>query len=159
MNSVDYFEVKISYTKEKEDGTLNRVTEPFLFDATSFTEAESFAVDKICSTIKGEYTIKAITRKNYTDIFKYDDSETWFECRLKYVTSDMDTGKEKSVKNNFLITASSVKQADERIHESLSDMMVSFEIIKINKTPIVEVFPYTPSLDREISRTPAKEQG
>ena len=140
MNS--WFEVKCKYTRQYEDGRLKRVTEPYLIDAMSFTEAESRAFEEVGNTTPGEFLITAIKRENFADIFAYDDADDWYKCVVKYVTVDEDSGKERSVANNFLLTAESVKQATERIHESLSDMMADYEVTSVSLTPIVEVMPY-----------------
>jgi len=57
-----------------------------------------------------------------------------------------------------LVTAGSVKSATERIQESLSDMTVTFEVLSTSLTPIVEVLPYKPDLDVEISRETVEEE-
>lgn len=140
----NWFEVKAKYTKQLEDGRLKRVTEPFLFDCMSFTEAESRAYEVVGQNVKGEFLITAIKRENFQDIFEYEDSGDWYKCVVEYTTFDGDSGKEKKVKHNFLLTANSVKEAADRLSESLSDMMGSFEIVSTALTPIVEVYPYVP---------------
>lgn len=37
----NWFECSINYEKMQEDGTQKKVTEPYLVDALSFTEAET----------------------------------------------------------------------------------------------------------------------
>jgi hypothetical protein len=152
MNS--WFTIKVKYTKQLEDGRLKRVTEPYLVDAISFTDAEARIYEEVGTNIKGEFLITGISKTDYADIFYYEDADDWYKCKLTYVSVDADSGKEKKVSNNFLVTASTVKEAYERIKESLSDMTVSFEIPSIMISPIVEVMPYSPDLDVEISRRP-----
>jgi len=154
-----WFEVKVKYVKQLEDGRLKRVTEPYLIDAVSFTDAEARAYEEVGSNVRGEFLITAITRKDYADIFYYEDSDDWYECKLKYVSVDADSGKEKKVTNTFLVTAASVKESYDRIKESLSDMMVTFEVTSSRLSPIVEVMPYDQELqDKEIERRPATEE-
>lgn len=141
-----WYTVKVKYIKQLEDGRLKSVTEPYLVDATSFTEAEARIYEEIGAYVRGDFTIRGIARTEYADVFYYDDSEDWYKCKLTYVSIDADAGKEKKITSNFLVTASSVKEAYERIKESLADMTVSFEVPAITLTPIVEVLPYDPSL-------------
>jgi len=150
MNS--WFTIKVKYTKQLEDGRLKRVTEPYLVDAISFTDAEARIYEEVGTNIKGEFLITGISKTDYADIFYYEDADDWYKCKLTYVTADADSGKEKKVSNNFLVTAHNVKQAFERIKESLSDMTVTFEIPSIMLSPIVEVLPYNPDLDVEVGR-------
>ena len=152
MNS--WFTIKVKYTKQLEDGRLKRVTEPYLVDAISFTDAEARIYEEVGTNIKGEFLITGISKTDYADIFYYEDADDWYKCKLTYVSVDADSGKEKKMSNNFLVTAGTVKEAYERIKESLSDMTVTFEIPSIMLSPIVEVMPYNPDLDVEISRRP-----
>ncbi len=155
MNS--WYTVKVKYTKQFEDGRLKRVTEPYLVDAVSFTDAEGRIYEEVGTSIQGEFLITGISKTDFADIFYYDDCDTWYKCKLTYVSLDADEGKEKKVSNNFLVTAKNVKEAFERIHESMQDMMVSFEIPSIMASPIVEVLPYNPDLDVELERRAPEE--
>jgi len=67
------------------------------------------------------------------------------------------TKKKKKVSQNFLVSAHSVKDAYERIQESLSTLLVDFQIPSITVSPIVDIFPYAENLDREIERRPLEE--
>ena len=42
----DWFETKIRYDKTQEDGTQKKVTEQYVVDALSFTEAESSIIEE-----------------------------------------------------------------------------------------------------------------
>ncbi len=156
MNS--WFTIKVKYTKQLEDGRLKRVTEPYLVDAVSFTDAEARIYEEVGTNIQGEFLITGISKTDYADIFYYEDADDWYKCKLTYVSVDADSGKEKKVSNNFLVTAATVREAYDRIKESLSDMTVSFEIPSIALSPIVEVMPYNPDLDVEIDRRPMTEE-
>lgn len=150
MNS--WYTVKVRYTKQMEDGTLKRVTEPYLLDAVSFTDAEARIYKELGQTIRGEFLIIGVAKTDYADIFHFEDDDKWHKCKVTYISVDADTGKEKKISNNFLVTAENVKQAYERIKESLNDMLVSFEIPKIEESPLIDIFPYDPDLDVEIER-------
>lgn len=154
MNASTWYNVKVKYTKQMDDGRLKRVTEPYLIDSVSFTDAEARFYEEIGQNILGDYTISGIAKKDYMDIFYFEDEDDWYECKLTYISIDEEEGTDKRVKSNFLVTAGSVKQACERIDESLSDMTVSYEITSVAITTITEVLPYNPDSDREIDRRP-----
>lgn len=154
MNS--WYTVKVKYTKQLEDGRLKRVTEPYLIDAMSFTDAEARIYHELGQTVQGEFLITGIAKTDYADIFHYEDADDWYKCKLTYVSVDADSGKEKKVNNNFLVTANNVKEAYERIQESLSEMLVSFEIPSITLTPIEEIYPYDPELEKVLGMTPVE---
>ncbi len=147
------------YTKEFTDGTLKRVSEPYLVNAQSITDAEAKIYKEVGEYVRGEFLVSAIVGANFADIFAYDDCDTWYECQTQYVTEDADSGRQKSYKNNYLVQAHNVKEAYERLEESLKGLMVSFEIPSIKQSKIIDVFPFDPELeDKEVGRKPAKSE-
>ena len=155
----NWFTVKVKYTKQLEDGGLKRVSEPYLLAAMTFTDAEARIYEELGEIIRGEFNVVGITRTEIHDIFIYDDADVWYKCKVKYENVDGDDAeKSKKVTQNFLVSASSVKEAYERIQESLSTLLVDFEIPSIIVSPIVEIFPYNEELDKEIERRPIETE-
>lgn len=153
----NWFTVKVKYTKQLDNGALKRVSEPYLLAAMTFTDAEARIYEELGAVIRGEFNVVGITRTEIHDIFMYDDADVWYKCKVRYENIDADTEKSKKVTQNFLVSAGSVKEAFDRIQESLSTLMVDFEIPSITVSPIVEIFPYSEDLDREISRKPIED--
>jgi hypothetical protein len=153
----NWFTVKVKYTKQLDNGALKRVSEPYLLAAMTFTDAEARIYEELGSIIRGEFNVTGIARTEIHDIFAYDDADVWYKCKVKYENVDADSEKTKKVTQNFLVSANSVREAYDRIKESLSTLLVDFEIPSIIVSPIVEIFPYSENLDREISRTPIEE--
>ncbi|MFN5418639.1 MAG: DUF4494 domain-containing protein [Flavobacteriia bacterium] len=152
MNS--WFTVKVKYTKQLENGTFKRVSEPYLLAAMTFTDAEARIYEELGSIIRGEFVVTNIARTDFHDIFYYEDSDSWYKCKISYESQDADSEKQKKISQNFLVNARSVKEAFERLQESLKTLMVDFDIPSIMISPIVDIFPYSENLDKEISRTP-----
>lgn len=152
-----WFTVKVKYTKHMDDGSFKRVSEPYLLAAMTFTDAEARIYDELASSIRGEFTVTNIARTDYHDIFHYEDSDVWYKCKVMYESAADDSEKKKKVTQNFLVSAHSVKEAYERILESLGSMMVDFIVPSITISPIVDIFPFTEEMDREISRRPIDE--
>jgi len=57
-----WFECKIRYEKVMENGMNKKVTEPYLVDALSFTEAEARIIEEMTPYISGEFTVSDIKR-------------------------------------------------------------------------------------------------
>lgn len=148
---------KVKYTKQLDNGALKRVSEPYLFAAMSFTDAETRIYEELGAVIRGEFSVNSIARFEVHDIFAYDDADVWYKAKVQYENIDADSEKAKKVSQTFLTSANSVKEATDRIKEGLTGLMVDFEITSVMKTTIVEIFPYAENLDREISRRPAEE--
>jgi hypothetical protein len=137
-----WFICTIKYHREDEQGNVRKITEPYLVDAVSFTDAEARIYQALQDVIPGEFTISDISRSNFADIFHYDDAETWYKCKVSYVTVDDIAGKEKKVTNYMLVSAHDIKEAYERIEESLSTMLVPFTVQSITESSYMEVFAY-----------------
>ena len=152
-----WFTVKVKYTKQLENGTFKRVSEPYLMASMTFTDAEARVYEELGSIIRGEFNVVSISRTEIHDIFHYEDADVWYKCKVSYETADAEGEKTKKVSQNFLVSAHSVKDAYERLKESLSTLMVDFQIPSITISPIVDIFPYNEELDREISRRPLEE--
>jgi hypothetical protein len=153
----NWFTVKVKYTKQLDNGALKRVSEPYLLAAMTFTDAEARIYEELGSVIRGEFTVTGIARTEIHDIFAYDDEDVWYKCKVTYENMEGDGEKAKKVAQNFLVSAASVKQAYDRIKESLHGLMVDFQIPSIIVSPIVEIFPYNEELDKELSRRPLEE--
>lgn len=159
MNS--WYTVKVGYTKLMDDGTIKRVTEPYLLDAVSFTDAEARIYEELGEQIRGEIIVKDVSKTDYADIFQYEERDEyykWYKGKVTYISVDADSGKEKKVSNLFLVTAGNVKEAFERLEESLDSMLVSFDIPSIQESPIMAVYAFNPDLDKELERSEMTEE-
>ncbi|AFL82808.1 hypothetical protein Belba_0137 [Belliella baltica DSM 15883] len=137
-----WFLCKVKYAKENEEGLLKNVSEQYLVDAVSFTEAEARIYDMLGSVIRGDFQVTNISKSNIVDVFFYEDIDIWHKCKITYIVTDADSGKEKKVTQFMLVTAHDVKEAYERIFESLNNMLVTFRVPEVTESPIVEIFPY-----------------
>jgi len=154
----NWFIVKVKYTKQLENGAFKRVTEPYLLAAMTFTDAEARIYEELGPLIRGEFTVTDISRTDFHDIFHYEDSDTWYKCKITFEGATEDSDHPKKITHHLLVTAHSTKEAFDRIHESLSTMLIDFLIPSIIESPIVDVFPYNEELDKEISRRPLTEE-
>lgn len=142
----NWFTVKVKYTKQLDNGGLKRVSEPYLLGAMTFTDAEARIYEELGSIIRGEFQVAGIARTEFQDVFQYEEEDVWYKCKISYEDIDNDSEKAKKVAQNFLVTASSVKEAFDRINESLSGLMIDYSILSISLSPIVDIFPYNEKL-------------
>jgi hypothetical protein len=149
-----WFACKVKYQKQDEKGKVKNVSEQYLVDAVSFTEAESRMYEKMGELIQGEFYVSSISKSNFTDVFYYEDAETWHKCKMTYVLEVEGSGKEKKVTNYVLLTAPDVKTAYDRVYESLNNMLVDFRVPEISESPILEVFPYESNAEEKWQEAP-----
>jgi hypothetical protein len=139
----NWFEVKVKYEKIDERGAVKKVTEPYLIDAMSFTEAEARAIQELEPYLSGEFIISNIARANYTDLFPFDDSDRWFKCKIAYVSIDEEKGTEKRKMSYVLVQANDVKHAWDNLTKAMADSVVDYEVSSIQETPIMDIFPFS----------------
>ena len=98
----NWFLTKIRYEKVMENGIQKKVTEPYLVDALSFTEAEARITEEMTPFISGEFTVSDISRAHYSEIFtsEEDSADKWYAGRLAFITVDEVSGKEKRTYTN-----------------------------------------------------------
>ncbi|MHA1795815.1 MAG: DUF4494 domain-containing protein [Promethearchaeota archaeon] len=135
-----WFLVTVTYVKEFTDGTLKRISENYLLNANSFTDAEAKIYKEVGEFTRGEFLVKGIKCKNFGDIFKYDDANEYWIVKLSYVTQDADSGKERRIANHYLIEAKNITEATTRILDQMKGLMVTYKINSIAESGIVEIF-------------------
>ena len=59
-----WFECRIRYEKTMEDGMQKKVTENYVVDALSFSEAEERITEEMSSYVSGEFDVADIDRKS-----------------------------------------------------------------------------------------------
>jgi Domain of unknown function (DUF4494) len=138
----NWFTVKVKYTKQLDNGTFKRVTEPYLVAAMTFTDAEARIYEELGSIIRGEFVVVSITRTELHDIFAYDDADVWYLAVIKYESHDADSEKAKKITQKFLVSASSVKEASDRIAEQLKTYLVDFKTTSVKESDIIDIFPF-----------------
>lgn len=140
-----WFECRIRYEKTMENGMNKKVTEPYLVDALSFTEAEARIIEEMTPFITGEFTVSDIKRANYSELFTSDEesADRWFKCKLIFITLDEKTGAEKKTSTQVLVQAADLRDAVKKLDEGMKGTMADYQIGAVSETPIMDVYPYT----------------
>lgn len=139
-----WFETKVKYDKPTESGMSKKVTEPYLVDALSFTEAEARIIKEITPFITGEFSVSDIKRANYSELFPCDEeaADRWFKCKLVFITLDEKSGAEKKTATNILVQACDLRDAVKRLDEGMKSTMADYQIASVAETAIMDVYPY-----------------
>lgn len=141
----DWFETKIRYEKTLEDGMQKPITEQYVVDALSFTEAENSIIDEMSAYITGEFKITGIKPAPFHEVFFSDNAndDKWYKTRLQFITIDEKSEKEKRSNINYLVQASSLPGAVKYIDEVMSGTMIDYVIASITETQIMDVFEHS----------------
>lgn len=141
-----WFECKVKYNKVLDSGQEQLTTENFLLDAVSFTDAETRMIRQMQQMAKGsEFAVADIKKSRISEVFQYEFGEWWFKATINLVTIDEEAGKEKKLRTYYLIMADDIKEALQRLDESLSYLVIPYVVSSLAISIIVDVFPYNPN--------------
>ena len=149
--TANWFLCKIRYEKTMEDGLQKTVTEQYVVSALSFTEAEARIIEEMSSYISGGFDVQEIDRCKWSEIFFSDDetADMWYRAKLKFITIDEKTEKEKKTAVCYLVQAGSFEGARKNIDEVMGSTMIDYVIDTVSETPIVDVFENTAGKEAE----------
>ena len=125
IRTAEWFETKVQYDKVQEDGTRKKVTELYVVDALSFTEAENSIIEEMRPYISGDYKVKNITPANYHEVCFFDDSQDdkWYKAKLAFITIDEKTEKEKRSIVHYLVQGRYTDAAEKAINDVIGRSM------------------------------------
>ena len=153
-----WFLCTIQYIKILENDKAKNVSEQYLVDAVSFTDAETRLYRSLSNSIK-DFIISRVSKTNFVDVFNYEDCETWYKCKISYLDVDEHSGKEKRISKYMLIAAPNPREAYDRLQAQLSTWVIPFDITDINISPILEVIPYVSGEETLEGLKPVKQIG
>ena len=139
-----WFECKIRYEKTMEDGLPKKVSEVYVIDALSFSEAEERIMEEMSPYISGEIELVDVKIAPYREVFFADDNlaDQWFKAKLSFITIDERTDKEKRTSMMYLVNAGNISSAINNIGEVMSGTMIDYVTTSISATKIFDVFEY-----------------
>ncbi|MBP1618986.1 MAG: hypothetical protein H6Q14_2813 [Bacteroidetes bacterium] len=138
----NWFECKVSYDKQLENGLIKKTTEPYLVDALSFTEAEARIIEEIKPYISGEFSITDIKRAKLSEIFFNENGDRFYKVKVQYITLDEKSGAEKKTAVNMLAQASDFQEALQVVLKGMEGTMADYSIASIVETNLMDIFPY-----------------
>lgn len=138
----NWFECKISYEKLQENGMQKRVTEPYLVDALSFTEAEARIIEEVRPFISGEFTVADVTRKRYSELFFNENGDRFYEVKVYFITLDEKTSMEKRTPARMICQASTIQEAILLLEEGMKGTLADYTIASVAETQIMDVYPF-----------------
>ncbi len=157
-----YFLSTVKYDKTAENGMIKNVSEQYLFDALSYTEAESRTIEELTPYISGEFSITDIKQPRISELTPYisgefsitdikqpriselmldGESDRYYRFTVMFVTIDEKTAVEKKTKSFMIVQARDFDHAVERFNECMKGTMADYEVVAVAETPIVDYFP------------------
>lgn len=137
-----YYECTVKYEQVQETGLIKKVSEKYLVEALSFTEAEKRIIDEMQQYANGEFDITAIRRLSLAEILESKDAaaDRWYKAKIAFITLDEKSGKEKRTSVEVLVQASDFDDARNAINEAMKGTLGEWEKAVLSETSYVDVF-------------------
>ena len=135
-----WIKTSVRFDKTMESGAIKPVTESYLVDALSFTEAEARIIEEVTPFISGEFNVSAVKKSKVSEIFWDETGDRWFQVKAAFITINEKICAEKRSTVVFMLQASDFKSAYENFMQGMKGTMADFEIVSIEETAIMDVF-------------------
>lgn len=135
-----WIETKLRYSKVVENGAVNKVTEAYLVDALSFTEAEARIIEEMKPRISGDFEVKAVKKAKIAEVFSSESGGYWYKVRAMFISLDEHSGADKLTPHDFMIEANDIEEAISGFKSEIN-LMADYKIAGVTETAIMDVFP------------------
>lgn len=136
----NWIECKARFDKTMENGAIKKVTEPYLVDALSITEAVARITQELTPFVSGELTISSAKSTKISEIFWDDTADKWYLVKVAFITIDEKTAAEKKSVSQILVSGSDFKGAYDNFMEGMKGTMADFDIVSITETTYMDVY-------------------
>ena len=127
---MNLFETKVKYSKVLETGKEKTVTETFLLDAVSFSDAEERINKQLEPYITGEFSVEAIKKSRINEVINIDGS---VQYKARVIIDKKST--------TILVPADNVDEAYKIVDKSFESSISDYEISGIVDSKIFGYFP------------------
>lgn len=146
-----WFECKVRYEKTGDDGMPRKVTETYVVDALSFSEAEGRILEEMGKCVSGELEVCDLKIAQYKEIFFADNdlADKWYKAKLAFITIDEKTDKEKKTSVFYLVNAGNINSALKNVDELMGSTMIDYQTCNLTEMHIMDVFEYKKKPDTQ----------
>ena len=139
MNKM-YYEATVKYRKTSGEGVQKVVSENYLVEGYTFTEAEANIIKEMTAYISEEFRVTNIKLTNYAEVIPSEDGDRWFKSKVTLVSYNEETGKEGKTNIYLLVQANDAKDAYENTAKSMQTTMGDWVIPAVSETKLMDVF-------------------
>lgn len=136
-----WYESKVKYSSLQADGSTKRVTETYLVNALSFTEAEARTIEFVSPyvSVDGELEVVGLKQTNIKEVLSNSEGDKWFVCNFVFHLME-DNGKDKQTKYSIMVQANTIDEGKKSAERLMLGSMQDWELKSITETKILDVF-------------------
>jgi len=151
LGTGNWFECKVSLERQVQGKDLpQKVTETYLVDALTFSEAEARIIQEVLQYVPLGYPaeVVAVRHIRYSELCLNDGNEGddaefeshYYKIKAIFENFDEKTATVKKTSIFYLVQAQDIEAAMKRFKDGMQGTMGDYETVAITETPILEVF-------------------
>ena len=142
-----WFECKVSYERQADSMGMKKVSESYLVDALSFTEAEKRIIEEVTPFAAiggGDLEVVNIRRARIAELFLSEDPDhdRYYRAKVNFITVDEKSGKEKRTAAQMIVKSDSLQGAVKELTAQMDGQLSAYELATITETQIMDVYQY-----------------
>lgn len=133
----------VSYERQADNMGLHKVSESYLVDALSFTEAEERVIKEVTPLVSfGALEVVNIRPMRLSLLLDKRGSGKYYRARVGFIEINPATGQERSVNTAMVVRADTLKEAVAKLADYLDEGRTNYEIVGIAELDILDVYRY-----------------
>ena len=133
---------KVSYERQADEMGMKKVTESYLVDALSFTEAEERVIKEVTPFVSvGELEVVNIRPMRLAELLLDEESGKYYRAKVNLTTIDT-AGQERKVGTAMVVQADSLLEGAKSLLAHLDSGVSAYELVSIGELDILDVYRY-----------------
>lgn len=148
MTMDSFFKCSVKRTETADNGMERKVTDEYIVDAMSYTEAEARIMEEIAGTGIDSADVD-ITRLRVDEVVP-SEGGSWFKVTVDFISLDERTGDEKRKPHSYMVEAGSLVEAISRFEEHMEGTVTDWALTLVKEEKrIVDYIKVNPGSDGE----------
>ena len=141
MSMNKWYLCKVSYERQADEMGMKKVTESYLVDALSFTEAEERIIKEVTPLVSfGVLEVVNIRPMRLSELLLDGSSDKYYRAKVDLITIDS-KGQERKASTGMLVQANSLLVATKELMAHLGGLP-PYELVSISELDILDVYQY-----------------
>lgn len=133
---------KVAYERQADEMGMKKVTESYLVDALSFTEAEERVIKEVTPFVSvGELEVVNIRPMRLAELLLDEESGRYYRAKVNLTTIDT-AGQERKVGTAMVVQADSLLEGAKSLLAHLDSGVSAYELVSIGELDILDVYQY-----------------
>jgi len=125
-----------------KNGLVKKVTESYLVDALSFTEAEARIVEEMKPYVNGVFALIDIKLERITELFFNEGGDRYYKAKVILIDMDENRGAGKKTALQMLVQASDIKEAIAVLETGMKGTLADYVIASVSESQILDIFHF-----------------